>query len=346
MNHPDPGPVSLGYSRKPLHRYSNKISMNQTATMTLSEDERQVLRILEFSGEVPYATLSEQLDMSPKKFGKIVQHLEQQGVLSALIPIVNPWKLGHQYFGMRFTTAFHVSMSDVIQAFTQTPGVVWFETSSGAYDFNTTLCTPSIHRVASFLAGLGTIYENFFSARTFYYPYEVILYGKRFLYPDLSIDPIRISDTQSPMEYTDQDLKLLRTIATNVPSMRDIAEHIEMSASAISRRLLQYEEQQVILSYERYIRLQACGYTTRVGAFTFNSLGPNVQQRLEQFAEEHLPISFMIKTVGDTELFLGMEVDSPHAFVSLKESFLQTFSKHLRSASWYEHLSIEKASYF
>ncbi|MDE1870478.1 MAG: AsnC family transcriptional regulator [Candidatus Micrarchaeota archaeon] len=320
--------------------------MRSAAIQQLDLRDRRLLYLLDLDGRMSYSKIAKQLRTSKQVVKYRVERLEHEGYIKGYHTIIDLYKLGYIPFRVYFKLRnLYPKRKKEIVSYLKSQKNVWaVSLAAGRWDLAIAIAVKDIHEFYLIWEEILRNYlPNISDYQTSIYA-PIYHFSRSYLIESEDTSKIRMLGGRGMAEVDEKDLKILVELSKNArASLLDISEKVGITPEAISHRIAQLAEKEVIQGYRALIDTAKMGYEFYEAQIRLSSY-KDVKIMLE-FCHSHQNITQVNKTIGGETLEVHFQVKSLGQMLSIMEEFEKMFPKSIEKFDYITVISQEKRTY-
>jgi len=296
----------------------------------LSNAEKAILRQLELNARSPFSKIGKRLRMSQQRVSYAVDSLIKKKVIEEFYTLIDYSKLDvinfRVYFKVNYST--QEEFNQLIEYLKQEPSTSWIANCGGRYDL---ICTFLAYNPSSFNKTLKGIMRQFPKQLENYTIVTTIVsrnFGRKYLFSNISKFPPDnvIGGDRKPEETDETDLKILRLIAENARmSAVEISNKLELTAKTVIERIKKLQKREIIRAFKTAINVRETNYIAFLLTIKEHNVVPEIEDELIRYLKLHPNVVNIVKTLGEWDIEIQIEVENWDIFRSIVIEIRQKF---------------------
>lgn len=297
----------------------------------IDQKDRRLLYELDLNARLGTTILGKKIGLSQENVFYRMKRLEQKGIISGYITLINFGKLGYTGYGIyaRFQGVSEEKKQHILNELKQHKNIYWIAEFGGKYDIAFAIMAKNIIHFNEIYSEIATKYND--SIKDFTIAIRVILIQlprKYLLNNQVKEFKIPFFGKKIEEEKLDRiDEQLLREISTNCRTpILEIARKTNSPASTLSAHLNKLEKSKVIQGFSAKIHCRELGYESYQLFIKTHNLTIEKKKKIMSYCESHPNIIFCIETVGNWNYEIIYEVPDQEIMQKVISDFRSTFS--------------------
>ncbi len=298
--------------------------------MDLDIKDRKILYEIDLNSRLGTSELGKKVGLSQEAVHYRLKRLEEKGIISGYITLLNFSKLGYTGYGVyaRFQNVTKEQKSKIINELKQHDHIYWIAEFGGKYDLAFAIMAKNVVHFNELFTLIATKYNKVLKDFTISIRVELVQSPRDYLLN-------RQRNIKNPLfgkyveseKIDETDKLILKEIAENARiSILELAKKINIPASTVNTRLKKLEKTKLIEGYAAKIHCQEFGYHIfQLFIFALN-LTQERKKRLLSYCNTHPAIVFYIETVGKWNFEIIYEVENQKIFQDLLIEIRTLFS--------------------
>lgn len=290
--------------------------------------DRKILFTLDKNARISTTELGKQLRKSKQFVDYRVKRLEEAGVLSKYIAVIDYSRLGYQsirvYF--KFHNLTREKQDEVEADIIKDKEVWWLVTLEGQWDVGFALAVKNIFDFYPYWEKLMSKYRKYISRRSVAIYSHIRQYPKSYLLHQINTDKGTLVGASKEIFSLDKkDVQVLKLLCDGgrMPLL-EIANTLKTSPQVVRNHLRKMERNKVILGYRALIDVSFLGY--RYYKLYLTLLNTERLQELEQFCLQHPNILNVNQAMGGSDFEIELQAKSFDEFDAIVNELRKVFS--------------------
>ena len=142
--------------------------MRPNSMERLSDNERLVLSACALSADRPIEAIARQIGLSQSSVRYAIQSMLEREIIEPR-NYLDVFRLGLSSYVLLFSLRSQESRqrAQIVEAFAQLPGVVWFSEVGGDYEYILNVCVGDVHKLMQLLDQVGERFGEVFAKKVF-----------------------------------------------------------------------------------------------------------------------------------------------------------------------------------
>ena len=320
------------------------------SNIKLSERERRIAAHLGTQAEVTVQQAARALRIRPHQIKYTLDRMLERGVLRKAW-IFDIYRLGLNCYSIFFCLNAESTSSreKLIEAFRSAPQCVYLTELGGDFDFQLDVVEQGVEQLLGFFDSLSRSYGEPFLNKAVSIRHRVTRFSRKYLAPRYAAKCTVATGGHiaKQVEIDDLDRDIL-TYLTHHPhaSRPEIGRALGRSSSTIELRYRRLRETGVIAGAVYSTRPEQYGAQAHVLLLFARGLTGALSKQLLGFAEQHQHVTYLVEGVGAWDFEMGVEVESYHQLVEIKEQLSQKFARDIIQTKVLTRFSVHKYGTF
>jgi len=300
------------------------------AEKKLTNTEESILRQLELDARTPFSRIGKKTRMSQQRISYAVDALIKKEIIKEFYTLIDYSKLDvlnfRVYFKVNYTT--EEEFKDLIDYLKKEPSTSWIATGGGRYDL---ICTFLAYNPSRFNKNLKEIMRKFPNQLENYTVLTTIVtrkFGRKYLFPTAYHTPkeVIIGGDRKPIILERTDLMILSLISENARiSAVEIGNTLSLTAKTIIKRIKRLVEEGIIKGFKPALNTRGMDHMTFILNIKSHNVVPEIEDRLIEYLKVHPNVVSVIKTVGEWDFEIQLEVKSWYIYRKIVIEIRQRF---------------------
>ena len=290
--------------------------------------DRKILFELDKNARISTTELGKKLRKSKQFVDYRIKRLEEEGVLSGYITVIDYSKLGYQ--SIRVYLKFHnitpEQQEKLENDLINDKEVWWLVTTEGLWDVAYATAVKNVLDFYDYWDKIMTKYRKYISKRSVVIYTHIKQYPKSYIVNQKNTDQgTLVGASKDIVSVGKKDIQLLKLLSDNgrMPFL-ELANRLNTSPQVIRNHINKLKKNKVILGYRALIDVSFLGY--RYYKSYINLLHTERIQELKQFCLQHPNILNLNRTIGGRDFEIELQVKSFDEFDSIMKEIRQHFA--------------------
>lgn len=301
--------------------------------MKLELKDKKLLYWLDQNNRATNKELGKKVGLTEQAIGHKIKRLQEEGIIKRFVTFVNTLSLGFNHYKVfiRLQNTTEIIENKIINFLINHNHIRWVVSSIGRYDL-------SFSVLAKTPLDFSNIYTEIESKFGKYIAEKNILVN--ISSPGFTRDYLIEGKTSKKLEYKTSDKeekidaidkKILKSISQNSrKNIVDISKEIKETVDIIKYRIKKMKEKNIISGFTIQLDLEKIGYEYYTIFFHMHNLTKELEDKIISFATNHPNILFVVRTIGNHDLQLEIEVKDYSELENIIKDFRQKFSEKVR----------------
>lgn len=281
--------------------------------MRLSDAQLQVLVSMRLNARAPVPAVAKQLRLKQSTVRSALNYLESRSIVEPFA-LINLSPLGFTEYDITCRLAFtsDAEREKFYRYLSSCKQVIQILKLGGSFQCTFTICAKSPIEVDSLLQTIGSTFGPVCINEAVCVCLRYRIFSPQYLSPKAKL--VRSSVTVSTNPYDtaiDETDRLILTSLAHDPkaSLREIEMATKIPLATLSRRIRELERRGVFQGYIWQIRPEPFSHSCFRVYISLRGLSAKLKSRLDEFAQEHLNITYLIEWLGSWQYCLGLIVE-------------------------------------
>ncbi len=318
----------------------------------LTGTEQSIIRQLEMDARAHFSKIGKKIRMSQQRISYAIDSLIKKRVINKFYTLINYSKLNVLNFRVYFEVNYEaeVEFKELVDYLKKEPSTSWIATVGGRYDL---ICTFFAYNPSSFNKTLKEIMRRFPNQLENYTVLTTIVirdFGRKYLFSTAYNLPkeIILGGDRKPEVLDNTDLMILNLIAENARiSAVEIGNKLQLTAKTVIKRIKKLIKREIIEGFKPALNTQEMNYMGFILNIRSHNVIPEIEDRLIGYLKLHPNVVSVVKTLGEWDLEIQLEVKSWYEYRKIVIEIRQKFKslvQGLESIPIYK--TYHKISYF
>lgn len=296
--------------------------------LKLDSYDRRILFELDKNARITTTKIGKNIRKSKQFVDYRIKRLEEEGVLTGYITVIDYSKLGYQSIRVYFK--FHditpEKQDELENNLIKDKEVWWLVTTEGQWDVAYALAVKNVLEFYDYWDKIMTKYRKHISKRSIVIYTHIRQYPKSYIVSQKNTERGTLVGASKEVIVVDKlDIQLLKILSDNgrMPLL-EIANKLDTSPQVIRNHIKKLEEKKIIQGYRALIDVSFLGY--RYYKSYINLLNTERLQELEQFCLQHPNILNVNRTIGGRDFEIELQAKSFDEFDSIMNELRREFA--------------------
>ena len=310
----------------------------------LTSNEKTILGRLESNARLSFSNIGKKTRKSQQRVSYTVNSLIKKGIVKNFYTLVDYSKLGVISFRVYFKISYvsQVKFKEFIEYLVSRDNTLWVATCGGDFDL---ICTFFASNASRFNKDLREIMAKFpeqIQGYTILTTIVIRRFERKYLLNTPTIfETVFIGGDREPDEIDEIDMQILDTLSEDArTSSVDIANKLSITPKTVISRIKKLEKREIIGGYKPSLNLQKMGYISILLLIRYHNITLDVENKLLNYLKIQSNVVRLVKTLGEWDLEIEIEVKSMRDFrkieIELRQRF-PTLIHEIRSVPVYEN---------
>ena len=296
----------------------------------LSNNEVSVLRQLESDGRIPFSKIGKKTRKSQQRVSYTVNSLINKEVIKNFYTLIDYSKLGVLSFRVYFKINYlsGEKFKELIKHLMYLTNTGWIATCEGDFDL---ICTFFAFNPSQFNKNLRKVMAKFpdqIRDHTVLTTIVIRNFEREYLVntPNIPKEAI-IGGDRKPEQVDDTDMQILSLISDDARvSSVELGSKLSLTPKTVITRLKKLEEKRVIRGYRPLLDLNKTGHTLILLLIKYHNITLGVENKLINYLKLHPNVLGIVKTLGEWDLEIEIEVKNMRDFRKIGIEIRQKFT--------------------
>jgi Lrp/AsnC family transcriptional regulator, leucine-responsive regulatory protein len=300
----------------------------QEKTIKLDSYDRKIIFELDKNARITTTTLGKKTRKSKQFVDYRIKRLEETGVLSKYITVIDYSRLGYQsiriYF--KFHNITREKQDELEHDLIKDSGVWWLVTLEGKWDVGLAFAVEHTLDFYEYWDKIINKYRKYINKHSVEFYTHIRQYPKSYIIKQKNSERGTLVGASKEMaQIVKLDKQLLKVLSNNGRmALLEIATKLKTSPQVIRNHIKKLEKNKVILGYRALIDVSFLGY--RYYKAFINLLNTERMQELQQFCLQHPNILNVNRTMGGRDFEIELQTKSFDEFDSIMNEIRKQFA--------------------
>ncbi len=295
----------------------------------LTPNEKSILRQLESDSRMSFSKIAKKTRKSQQRVSYNVNSLIKKGVIKNFYTLIDYSKLGVISFRVYFKISYvsQARFREFVDFLRLQADTAWISSCGGDYDI---ICTFFASNPSQFNKKLRKVMAEFPKLIKDYTILTTIVirnFEREYLLSGANIPKeVIIGGDRKPEIIDDTDMHILNLICDNARiNSVELANKLSLTPRTVIKRIKDLRERKIIIGFRPLLNLQKIGYISTLLLIRYHNMTVELERKLVNYLKIHLNIVGVVKTLGEWDLEIEIEVKSRHIFrkieIEIREKF-------------------------
>ncbi len=296
----------------------------------LRKVEKLVLSRLELDSRAPFSKYKGKLRRSQQQISYTVNSLVNKGIIQCFYSVIDYSKLNVLNFRVYFKVSYinKEKFTKLVDYLKNEAHTSWIATCGGRYDL---ICTFLTSNPSQFNKNLRAIMAKFPEQLKNYNVLTTVVirgFGRKYLFRDFSVLPeIIYGGDREPEEIDDIDMKILSEISENARmSSVKLGGKLSLTPKTIIQRIKKLEKKRIIVGFKPLLNPRNMGRISTLLMIRYHNVSPDLEAELINYLKVHPNIISAVKTLGEWDIEIEIEVEEMVDFRKVEMEIRQKFA--------------------
>ncbi len=280
--------------------------------LKLDNIDIKLLSELDKNAKTPITQLAKKLRVSREIVKYRLKRLIDTRVIKSFTTMVNPAKFGYIIYKLyiKFQNLIDTKEKELFQFLIGHKKVFWLARCDGNYDLIIGVYVLNIVEFNDFLSEFNGKYSSNVISRHISNSVYVDIYRKDYLTNE-KYQTAFWGGIPKDEEIDDLSKKILKVIAENSRiHISEICEKVNSTPKTIISKIKLMEKKQIILGYRPILDLSKIKKENFKAIIYFQNISPDKEKQFKDFCKLNPSICYYIKTIGEWDVELDIEIDN------------------------------------
>ena len=290
--------------------------------------DKNILFELDKNSRTTATKIGKKIKKSKQFIDYRIKKLEEEGVLSKYITVIDYSKLG--YKSIRIYFKFHnitrEKQDELESNLIEDKEVWWLVALEGQWDLGFAIIVRDVLDFYDYWDKIMLKYRKYINKKAIVIHTHIRQFPKSYLINKNNTElGTIVGASKEKFTIEEKDLKLLEILSDNARMpLLEIANKLKTSPQVIKNHIKRLEKNKIIIGYKALIEVSFLGY--RYYKAYINLLNTERIKELEQFCLQHPNILNLNKTIGGSDFEIELQVKSFDEFDSIMNEIRKLFS--------------------
>jgi Lrp/AsnC family leucine-responsive transcriptional regulator len=296
----------------------------------ITRTEQYILQQMEMGARTPLSVIGKRTRMSQQRISYALDSLMKNKVINGFFTLIDYAKLGILNFRVYFKVSYtnDDEFDKLIERLRTEPSTSWIATCGGRYDLLVTFFASNPSSFNKTIKDIMREFPNQLENCTILTTIVMRNFGRKYLFPNNTSIPkeIILGGDREPEQLDSVDLQLLWLVSDNARiSAVEIGSKLNLTAKTVISRLKKLMNRKIIRGYRPILNVAQTGRMTFIVTIKSHNVVPEIEDKLVQYLMMHPNVVSIIKTLGEWDLEIQIEVESWYLYRKIIFQIRQKF---------------------
>lgn len=296
----------------------------------LTKTEQSILRQLELNARIPFSKIGKKTRMSQQRISYAVDSLIRKNIIKQFYTLIDYSRLNVINFRVYFKVSYatEAEFEELIDHLKQEPCTSWIATGGGRYDLICTFFAPNPSNFNKTLKEIMRKFSNELEDYTILTSIVTREFGRKYLFPvpHTIHKEIIVGGDREPEVLDNTDLMILNLIAQNARiSAVEIGGKLQLTAKTVIKKIKKLIKKELIKGFKPTLNIRGMGYMGFILNIRSHNIVPEIEDKLIDYLKMHPNVVSVVKTLGEWDLEIQIEVKSWYVYrkivIEIKQKF-------------------------
>ncbi len=316
--------------------------MNEMEKYDLDEKDMLILNELERNARLSIIKIAKKLRLSKDGVNYRIKKLIDNKIITRFFTDIDVSKFGLilNKVAFQFQNTTKEKEEEIFNFLKSHPKIGWVAFCSGRWDCVIVAYVKDLYEYDSLIKKINHKYGRYIHSKEFIAHPKYYVCNRKWLKPGEKPSISEIGGIIKNEKIDDIDIKIVKILAENarIPII-DISKRLNLTASAIIKRIKSLEKLKLIKNYRIGLNLEKIGKEFCKSFIYLQNMTDENEQELVSFCLHHPNVTALTHAIGAWDLELEMEVNNFDEFYKIMNEIKNRFKNIIRS---YEAIVITK----
>ncbi len=318
--------------------------------MKIDLKDRKILYELDRDSRQSNKEIARAVGLSEQVVGNRIKRLVDLGIIEYFYVKTNPSVLGYMHIKiyLRLHNITKEKEEELLQDLHSQKNIFWLSSLRGKYDL---VVSIYVKNVADFTKKYDLIFEKW---RDYILERDVVVlerastYTKAYLLPNQKPEEIVYTiGEEKHLELDDTDIRLLKILnQEGRKPLIDIAKQLKVSADTVKYRINHLKKNGVVTGFSVKIDFRKLNNQYHLFFLKLQNMNSQKYKKLETLGRMNKNVVVLIRTIGDHDLELEVEITNPEELDKLLRSLRDNFTSEIKNYEILEVTREHRLTYF
>jgi len=301
--------------------------------LKLDLKDRKLLYWLDQNSRSTNKALAKNVGLTEQAIGYRIKRLQEKGVLKNVVTFVNTLSLGYQHYKVfiRLHETTEEIEREIMNDLVGNPVIRWVVSLIGEYDLSFSVLAKTPRDFTKIYDAIEAKFGRYIIEKNIVINVRSPGFTRDWLIDGKESRMLEYGTSEKVQEIDDVDAKIIKTISQNArKNVVAIAREINSTVDVVKYRLKKLKEKNIISGFTLQLDLAELGYEYYSVLFYTHNLSEETENRILTFARLHPAVRFTVRTIGNHDLQLELEVKNHAELDGVLKAFRQQFAAHIR----------------
>lgn len=299
----------------------------------LDKTDLKLLFELDKNSKIAVTSLAKKLKISREIVKYRIKKLTSDGVIKSFTAMINPAKFGYIIYKtyLKLQNLDDEKEKSLLDFLRNHKRVFWLMKADGVYDLMFGVYVENIVQFNDFMIEFLGKFSEFILSRHISNSVYVDIYRKNYLVNKESA-PVFWGGIPSKVKIDNLMKKILTLTAEDSRmSVVDLCHKLNSTPKTIISKIKYLEKSNIILGYRLILDLDKLNKENFKAIIYFKDINPVKERKFKEFCKQNPNICYYIKTIGEWDVELDIEIENFKKFNQLVKEIKEKFSDIIRN---------------
>lgn len=301
-------------------------------TLNLDKKDYQILYELDKNSRAPLSTISKKVKLSRESVLYRIRKYFKNGVIRNYLTVVDVSRFGftHHKVLLKLHNIKEEKEKEFIKYLIKNKNIAWISSCDGSYSLMFVIRSKNLKEFYNILMEINNRYSKYISKQIIASIVEANYFHRDYLIEQKQTTKRKIGwddDIKSKIKLDDADKKILHELAKNTRATSvEISKKVNLSPDTVIQRIKKYEREKIIDHYLIWINVnKVIGLYYKV-LIRLKNINKEKEDDIFNYCNKIPKIVFLLKTIGEWQLELDLEVKNVIEYRGIIRDLLNNFS--------------------
>ena len=283
--------------------------------------DMKILAELDMNSKIPTTTLAKKIRISREVIKYRLKRLVDLGIIKSFTTMINPAKFEFIIYKiyLKLQNLSTEKEKELINYLKKDKKVFWLAKTDGTFDLIAGLYVKNAIEFDTFISKfIGEFGKQLSSKHISNTVYSIPFRKKYLSTKEGKEEEIVWGGTPEKEEIDNLMIKILKLIAENSRmSIAEICETLKTTPKTVLSKIKYLEKRKVILGYRTILNLEKINKSNFKAIIYFQNISPEKEKKFREFCKSNPNIIYYIKTIGEWDVELDIEIKEHKEFNNL-----------------------------
>lgn len=312
--------------------------------------DKRILYELDRDSRQSNKQIAKKVKLSEQVVGNRIKRLQDLGFIEYFFVKTNPSLLGYMHIKiyLRLHNITKTKEEELFKDLNQQKNIYWLSSLRGKYDLVASIYVKNIADFSKRCEEIFGKWKDYILERNVVVLEKAFTYTKAYLLPKQKSEEVVYSvGEEKPVKLDKIDIALLKVLnKEGRKPLIEIAQQIKVSSDTVRYRINSLKKKGIITGFGAKINFEKLGNSYHLVSLKLQNMSKEKHKKLETFAKVNRNAIIFIKTIGDHDIELEVEITNKEELDNLLKSLRDYFVTEIKDYEILEVTREHRMTYF